>query len=113
MGNLEAKRDFTDVRDIVQAYWLSLEKCEAGEAYNIGTGKFYSMSNVVEMLVSMSDVEIETQIDPTRLRPSDVPILLSDSSDPCMSQLLINYIQTGIDAYYNRELKIENSGSSS
>ena len=80
VGNLEAKRDFTDVRDMVQAYWLSLEKCEAGEAYNIGTGKFYSMSKVVEMLVSMSDVEIETRIDPTRLRPSDVPILLSDSS---------------------------------
>ncbi len=80
VGNLEAKRDFTDVRDMVQAYWLSLEKCEAGEVYNIGTGKFFSMSNVVEMLVSMSDVEIETQINPARLRPSDVSILLSDSS---------------------------------
>ena len=80
VGNLEAKRDFTDVRDVVRAYWMSLEKCEAGEAYNIGTGKFYPMNKVVEMLVSMSDVEIETQINPARLRPSDVPILLSDSS---------------------------------
>ncbi len=80
VGNLEARRDFTDVRDVVRAYWMSLEKCEAGDVYNIGTGKFYSMSKVVEMLVSMSEIKIETQVDPTRLRPSDVPILLSDSS---------------------------------
>ena len=80
VGNLEAKRDFTDVRDMVQAYWLSLEKCEVGDVYNIGTGKTYAMKDVVDMLVSMSDVEIETRVDPSRLRPSDVPILLSDSS---------------------------------
>jgi len=80
VGNLEAKRDFTDVRDMVQAYWLSLEKCEPGDVYNLGTGKFYSMSKVVEMLVSMSDVAIETHVDPKRLRPSDVEILLSDST---------------------------------
>ncbi len=80
VGNLEARRDFTDVRDVVIAYWMSLEKCEAGDVYNIGTGKAYSMSKVVDMLISMSKIKIETQIDPTRLRPSDVPILLSDSS---------------------------------
>jgi len=80
VGNLEARRDFTDVRDVVRAYWMSLEKCEAGDVYNIGTGKTYSMSKVVDMLVSMSEIKIETLIDPTRLRPSDVPILLSDST---------------------------------
>ncbi len=80
VGNLEAKRDFTDVRDMVQAYWLSLEKCEAGDVFNIGTGETYTMSEVVEMLVSMSEISIETHVDPARLRPSDVPILLSDSS---------------------------------
>ena len=80
VGNLEANRDFTDVRDIVRAYWLSLEKCEPGEAYNIGTGKTYAMNRVVEMLVAMSDRKIQTRIDPKRLRPSDVPILLSDST---------------------------------
>jgi len=80
VGNLEAKRDFTDVRDMVKAYWLSLEKGKAGDVYNIGTGKAYLMSDVVEMLISMSEIKIETRIDPNRLRPSDVQILLSDSS---------------------------------
>jgi GDP-4-dehydro-6-deoxy-D-mannose reductase len=43
VGNLEARRDFTDVRDIVRGYWLCLEKGEDGEVYNVGTGKTYSM----------------------------------------------------------------------
>ena len=80
VGNLEAKRDFTDVRDMVKAYWLSLEKCEAGEVYNIGSGNSYSMNEVVDLLLALSEKEIKIQVDPKRMRPSDVPILLSDSS---------------------------------
>lgn len=80
VGNLEAKRDFTDVRDIVRGYWLSLEKGEEGEVYNIGSGKNYSMKEVLDMLLSLSRVNVRVEIDPERLRPSDVPILLSDSS---------------------------------
>lgn len=78
VGNLEAKRDFTDVRDIARAYWLSLEKGEEGEVYNIGTGKAYAMKEVLDMLLSLSKVNVEIEVDPLRLRPSDVPILLSD-----------------------------------
>jgi len=80
VGNLEAKRDFSDVRDIVRAYWLSLEKGKAGEVYNIGTGKTYTMQEVLDLLLSMTDVKVKVQVDPERLRPSDVPVLLSDSS---------------------------------
>jgi GDP-4-dehydro-6-deoxy-D-mannose reductase len=80
VGNLEAKRDFTDVRDMARAYWLSLEKGEDGEVYNLGTGKTYSIKEVLDMLLSMSRVEVKVDIDPHRLRPSDVPVLLSDSS---------------------------------
>ena len=80
VGNLEAKRDFTDVRDIVRAYWLSLEKGEEGEVYNIGTGRAYAMQDILDMLISLSQVKVEVKVDPERLRPSDVPILLSDSS---------------------------------
>ena len=78
VGNLEAKRDFTDVRDTVPAYWLSLEKGEPGEVYNIGSGKSVSMQEVLDTLLSLSKVKVKVEVDPKRLRPSDVPILLSD-----------------------------------
>ena len=80
VGNLEAKRDFSDVRDIVRAYWLCLEKGKEGEVYNIGQGKAYSMKEVLDMLLSLSKVEVKVEVDPERLRPSDVPILISDST---------------------------------
>ncbi len=80
VGNLEAKRDFTDVRDTVRAYWLSLEKGKAGDVYNIGTGRAYAMKEILDMLLSLSRTKVEVKIDPKRLRPSDVQILLSDST---------------------------------
>jgi len=80
VGNLEARRDFSDVRDIVRGYWLCLEKGEEGEVYNIGSGKTYTMQAVLDMLLSMSKVNVKVQIDSRRIRPSDVPVLLADSS---------------------------------
>ena len=78
VGNLEAQRDFTDVRDMVRAYWLALEKCEPGEVYNICSGRAWSIREVLDLLLSMSTAKIEVRQDPARLRPSDVPILLGD-----------------------------------
>ena len=80
VGNLEAMRDFTDVRDMVRAYVLALEKCEPGEVYNICSGKAWRIKDMLDLLLSMSKVKIEVREDPTRLRPSDVPILLGDYS---------------------------------
>jgi GDP-4-dehydro-6-deoxy-D-mannose reductase len=80
VGNLEAIRDFNDVRDIVKAYWLSLEKCEAGEVYNICTGKGYKIKEVLDILLSLSKVKVTLKEDPARLRPSDVPVLIGDST---------------------------------
>jgi GDP-4-dehydro-6-deoxy-D-mannose reductase len=80
VGNLEAIRDFTDVRDIVKAYWLALEKCKPGEAYNISTGKGYGMQEVLDIYFSLTKVKIQIKQDPQRLRPSDVPVLVGDSS---------------------------------
>ncbi|MEE9240295.1 MAG: GDP-mannose 4,6-dehydratase [bacterium] len=80
VGNLEAQRDFTDVRDMVKAYWLSLKHCEPGEVYNISSGTTRKISGVLNMLLSWSKTEIEIEEDPERLRPSDVPILLGDFS---------------------------------
>ena len=80
VGNLEAKRDFTDVRDMVKAYWLALEKCEPGEVYNICSGTAWSIQKVLDHLLSLTKTKIEVKQDPARLRPSDVPILLGDNS---------------------------------
>lgn len=80
VGNLEAERDFTDVRDVVRAYWLALEHGEPGEAYNIASGKAWRIREVLELLLSCSDATIDVQVDPDRLRPSDVELLLGDAS---------------------------------
>jgi len=80
VGNLSARRDFTDVRDIVKAYWLSLLKAEPGEVYNICSGKDYTIQQVLDMLLAETKVKIRVEVDPARLRPSDVEILLGDYS---------------------------------
>ena len=80
VGNLDALRDFTDVRDMVRAYWLALEKCEPGEVYNICSGKAWKIRDMLDHLLGLSKVKIEVRQDPARLRPSDVPILLGDYS---------------------------------
>ena len=80
VGNLEAKRDFSDVRDMVRAYVLALEKCEPGEVYNICSGRAWSIRQVLDLLLGMTRTQIEVRQDPARLRPSDVPILLGDNS---------------------------------
>jgi len=78
VGNLEAKRDFTDVRDIVRAYWLALEKGEPGDVYNIGSGTTISMKEMLDLLLGLSPAKVEVRVDPDRLRPSDVQILYAD-----------------------------------
>ncbi len=80
VGNLEARRDFTDVRDMVRGYWLALEKGKAGEAYNICSGKAYSIKEVLDILLDMAKVKVDIKEDPQRMRPSDVPVLLGDNS---------------------------------
>jgi len=80
VGDLTSKRDFTDVRDMVRAYWLLLEECTPGEVYNIGSGTTRSMQEVLDMLLGLSRVKVDVRVDPTRLRPSDVMILWADAS---------------------------------
>lgn len=80
VGNLKAKRDFTDVRDVVKAYFLAVKKCQPGKVYNICSQKSWSIQQVLDMLLEMSKKEIEVKVDPQRLRPSDVEILLGDCS---------------------------------
>lgn len=80
VGNLEAKRDFTDVRDTVKAYWLALEKGEPGEVYNIASGVAVKIKDVLNRLLKLAKVSVEVRQDPARMRPSDVMILQGDST---------------------------------
>lgn len=80
VGNLEARRDFTDVRDMVRGYWLSLEKGKTGEVYNICSGKSHSIQSILDKLIEISGVNLEVRQDECRLRPSDVPLLEGDYS---------------------------------
>ncbi|WP_426454394.1 GDP-mannose 4,6-dehydratase [Paenibacillus sp. S-38] len=80
VGNLQAKRDFTDVRDIVRGYWLALEKGDPGDDYNIASNTCWTIEEMLNLLLSYSKVEVQVQEDPARLRPSDVEILLGDYS---------------------------------
>lgn len=80
VGNLEAQRDYTDVRDMCRAYYLAVRKCDAGDVYNIAVGKAWRIRSVLDLLISMSRVKVEVRQDPTRMRPSDVEILVGDNS---------------------------------
>jgi len=80
VGNLEAKRDYTDVRDMVRGYFLAAEKGEPGEVYNISSGKARKIDEVLQTLLSFSRVKVEIRQDPARMRSSDVPILIGDSN---------------------------------
>lgn len=79
VGNTEARRDFTDVRDMVRAYWLALDKGLPGEVYNAASGRAVAIREVVELFRAMARVPIEVREDPSRLRPVDLPLLLGDA----------------------------------
>lgn len=78
-GNLKSRRDFTDVRDMICAYWLAIEKGVPGEVYNISSEKAYSIEEILERLISLTKTEIKVEIDPARLRPQDTEIKLGNS----------------------------------
>ena len=78
VGDLTSKRDWTDVRDTVRAYWLALERGQPGEVYNVGSGKARSVGEMLECLLGFTTRRIEIRQDPSRLRPSDVKILWAD-----------------------------------
>ena len=80
VGNIDAIRDFTDVRDMVRAYWLAVTKAKPGEVYNIATGNGIKIREMLERLISLGKVEVKIEVDPERLRPSDVEILIGDAS---------------------------------
>lgn len=78
VGNLDAQRDFTDVRDMVRAYVLALERGAPGDVYNLGSGKPRAIHEIVDTLRALSRVPFELENDPQRMRPSDTPMSYCD-----------------------------------
>lgn len=80
VGNLKAQRDFTDVRDMVRAYLLALEKGKPGEVYNLGSGKSIKINDILNKLILLSRVKIAIGKDKTLLRPVDIERIYSNAS---------------------------------
>ena len=78
VGSLESRKDFTDVRDIVKGYLLLMDKGVDGEVYNIGSGRSYAISEILDMLLSFSDAKIIVEQDSSLMRPIEIPELRCD-----------------------------------
>lgn len=79
VGSLNAQRDFTDVRDMVRAYTLIIEKGKPGDVYNIGSGEAHSIQELLDILLAFSTETIRVEIDPDRVRPVEVPVITCDA----------------------------------
>lgn len=84
VGNLNSIRDFSDVKDVVNAYILIMEKGQNNEVYNIGSGRGYSIKEVLDLLISLAKTEIKVEIDPNKIRPVDLHSLV------CNNEKIVN-----------------------
>ncbi|MCM1495698.1 MAG: GDP-mannose 4,6-dehydratase [Bacteroides sp.] len=78
VGNLSAARDFSDVRDVVRAYGLLLQKGKSGETYNVGSGHAVTIDEILKNILLQSKITIQVEVDQEKLRPVDVPIIEAD-----------------------------------
>ena len=101
VGNLEAMRDFTDVRDVVRAYRLLGEKGRSGQVYNVGRGKAVKIQFILDTVLGFAEKPIEVKRDPNRMRASDIPLI-----EPDVSKI---YADTGWKAEISMEQTIEDT----
>ena len=80
VGNLDAKRDFADVRDVVRAYVALARHGVSGEIYNVCSGVARSIRDVLRELIIAAHVPVEVRDDPARMRPSDIPLFVGDNA---------------------------------
>ena len=78
VGNLAVKRDFLDVRDVVNAYYQLSQNGEPGEIYNVASGTTYLIQEILEKLISFSTKKIAIEIDQAKFRPTELPVLMGD-----------------------------------
>ncbi|MBD3250685.1 MAG: NAD-dependent epimerase/dehydratase family protein, partial [Candidatus Pacebacteria bacterium] len=113
VGNLDAIRDFTDVKDVVRAYSLLMSHGQVGQAYNIGSGQGYTIKHMLNQLLALSQRKISIETDPQKFRPLDVAQVIADNSkikqlgwEPQIKiqqtlQRVLNYYRENIDQYIN------------
>ena len=80
VGNLEARRDFTSVSDVVRAYLLLAEKGVPGEVYNVASGRAFAIQEILDILLAKAKIKIEVTRDTSKMRPSDVPLMYGDNT---------------------------------
>ncbi len=80
VGNLEAERDFTDVRDVARAYWQLAQLGEPGTPYNVGSGKAYPVRWILDTLLELTTADVTIEQDPARMRPSDISRSVCDNT---------------------------------
>ncbi len=80
VGNVSVSRDFSDVRDVVHTYRMLLEKDSEHFIFNVGSGKAYQLSELLDYIVSLATVPVEVRVDPEKFRPVDIPYLCADNS---------------------------------
>jgi len=100
MGNLEVRRDYTDVRDVARAYCLALRHCAAGESYNVTSGRPIILREGVEYLAGLARTPVTIKSSPARFRPHDIPVLTGDPTRFCRTtgwQPAIPFEQTLLD----------------
>lgn len=79
VGNLEAVRDFLDVRDVARAYYLAVKKGKPGEVYNIASGRGVKIRELLDLMIKLAHLNLKVVQDPARMRPSDVELLVGSN----------------------------------
>ena len=80
VGNLDSQRDFTDVRDIVRAYWLLLTEGQPGQVYNIASGRVHRIREILDKLIELARIKPRIENVPELMRPSDTPVVIGDAT---------------------------------
>jgi len=114
VGNIEVKRDFSDVRDVVRAYFLLMKKGKRGEVYNICSEKAVSLKNILAVFLSNSSSGISVEADPKKFRKADIPVLVGSSQklrkdtewkpEIPLEKTLLDLLE-----YWRKRMKSENS----
>ncbi|MGB9719978.1 MAG: GDP-mannose 4,6-dehydratase [bacterium] len=78
VGNIEIRREFINVMDVVLAYKLAIEKCPNGEIYNISSGKGHTLAEAIDLFKKLAKVNFDIKVDPSRLRKTDIAVLIGN-----------------------------------